>query len=125
LREPRLGFLWRRKGKYQTLRTRSFNEIFVYRGAVLGVPDTEKGRGSEERNDDGHQLSRAISLYAAARIEAQARCGRQEVVQVKMARTAADINIALADYALRYITGEKKKIDVRGPVFLTIRSETE
>jgi O-phosphoseryl-tRNA synthetase len=102
-----------------------FNEIYAYQGSILGVPDTEKW--ALVRNNGistGITYLRAVSLLAAARIEAQAHCGKGETVQVKMARTAADINLSIADYSLRYITGEKKKIDVRGPVFLTVRSET-
>jgi O-phosphoseryl-tRNA synthetase len=102
-----------------------FNEIYVYQGSVLGVPDTDKwAEVRKNGTSTGLTYLRSVSLLAAARIEAEARCARGETVQVKMARTAPDINIGIADYALRYITGEKKKIDVRGPVFLTIRSET-
>jgi O-phosphoseryl-tRNA synthetase len=101
-----------------------FNEIYVYQGSILGVPDTEKWAAVRTGGiSTGIIYLRAVSLLAAARIENQARCSRAETVQVKMARTAPDINIVIADHALRYITGEKKKVDVRGPVFLTIRSE--
>jgi O-phosphoseryl-tRNA synthetase len=101
-----------------------FNEIFVSQGSVLGVPDTEKWAEVRKNGiSTGITYLRAVSLLAAARIEAQAQCAREEIVQVKMARTAPDINIAIGDHALRYITGMKKKIDMRGPVFLTVRSE--
>ena len=43
-------------------------------------------------------------------------------VQVKMARLPGDINLKIGGYAMRYITDNNKKVDVRGPVFLTIRS---
>jgi O-phosphoseryl-tRNA synthetase len=101
-----------------------FNEIYVHQGSVLGVPDTEKWAEVRKSGiSTGITYLRAVSLLAAARIESQAGCGQGETVQVKMARTAPDINIAIEDYAVRNITGEKKKIDVRGPVFLTVRSE--
>lgn len=101
-----------------------FNEIFVYQGSILGVPDTEKWVEVRRNGISSHiTYLRTVSLLAATRIEAQARCGREETVQVKMARTAPDINISIADHALRYITDQKKKVDVRGPVFLTVRSE--
>jgi O-phosphoseryl-tRNA synthetase len=102
-----------------------FNEIYVYQGSILGVPVTDKWAEVRKNGiSTGITYLRAVSLLAAGRIEAQARCARGETIQVKMARTAPDINIAIADHALRSITGEKKKIDVRGPVFLTVRSET-
>jgi O-phosphoseryl-tRNA synthetase len=101
-----------------------FNEIFVYQGSILGVPNTDKWAEVRSKGTStGITYLRAVSLLAAVRIESQARCARETMVQIKMARTASDINIAVADYALRYITGEKKKIDMRGPVFLTVKSE--
>jgi O-phosphoseryl-tRNA synthetase len=40
-----------------------------------------------------------------------------------MAKLPSDINVRIREYAMRYITDNKKKVDVRGPVFLTVRSE--
>jgi O-phosphoseryl-tRNA synthetase len=39
---------------------------------------------------------------------------------VKIVRSGADINIKIDDVAMRYITSTKKKIDIRGPVFITV-----
>ncbi len=101
-----------------------FNEIFVFEGSVLGVPDNEKWQQvRKEGAATGISYLDAASSLAAARIEAAARCGRPETVQVKMAKLPSDINIRVAGYAMRAITDNKKKIDVRGPVFLTVRSE--
>jgi O-phosphoseryl-tRNA synthetase len=101
-----------------------FNEIFVFEGSVLGVPDNEKWQQvRKEGAATGISYLNAASSLAAARIEAAARCGRPETVQVKMAKLPSDINIRVAGYAMRAITDNKKKIDVRGPVFLTVRSE--
>jgi O-phosphoseryl-tRNA synthetase len=100
-----------------------FNEVFVHQGAVLGVPDAEKWAGvRSEGVSTGIMYLGAVSQLAAARIEAAAHCGKPVTVQVKMARTPADINLQVEEYAMRYITDTKKKIDVRGPVFLTVRS---
>ncbi|MDD1677417.1 MAG: O-phosphoserine--tRNA ligase [Methanomicrobiales archaeon] len=101
-----------------------FNEVFVQNGAILGVPDNEKWASvRREGAPTGISYLRAVSWLAASRIEHAARCGCPVTVQVKMARTPADINLNVADYAVRAITDAKKKIDVRGPVFLTVRSE--
>jgi O-phosphoseryl-tRNA synthetase len=100
-----------------------FNEIFVHKGSILGVPDTEKWR--EVRTEGvttGIRYLDAVSVLAAARIETATRCGRPEVVQVKMAKLPSDINIHVREYAMRSITDNKKKIDLRGPVFLTVRA---
>jgi O-phosphoseryl-tRNA synthetase len=100
-----------------------FNEVFVQNGAVLGVPDNEKwAQVRKEGFPTGIMYLRAVASLAAAQIEAAACRGKGTTVQVKMARTPADINLQVADYAVRFITDNKKKIDVRGPVFLTVRS---
>ncbi len=101
-----------------------FNEIFVFQGSVLGVPDIEKWKQVRlEGAPTGISYLDAASSLAAARIERAARCGKSETVQVKMAKLPSDINLRVAGYAMRAITDSKKKIDVRGPVFLTVRSE--
>ena len=101
-----------------------FNEVFVYQGSVLGVPDKEKW--AYVRNDGvttGILYVEAVAMLAAARIEDATRCGRPLTVQVKMAKLPSDINLRIEDHAMRSITDAKKKVDVRGPVFLTVRSE--
>ena len=40
-----------------------------------------------------------------------------------MAKLPSDINLRVAEHAMRSITDTKKKVDVRGPVFVTMRSE--
>jgi O-phosphoseryl-tRNA synthetase len=88
------------------------------------VPDTEKWR--EVRNQGvstGISYLSAVAFLAASRIERAAACRKPETVQVKMAKLPSDINVRIYEYAMRYITDNKKKVDVRGPVFLTVRSE--
>lgn len=101
-----------------------FNMIYSYQGSVLGVPDTEKWKDVHESGTTtGITYLDAVASLAAARIEQKARCGLSETVQVKMAKLPSDVNILVGDYAMRNITDNKKKIDLRGPVFLTVRSE--
>lgn len=99
------------------------NEIFVYQGSVLGVPDTEKWQEVRTGGvSTGITYLGAAAAMAAARIEEAARCGQGTTVQVKMAKLPSDINLQIKEFAMRSITDAKKKIDVRGPVFLTVRS---
>ena len=99
------------------------NEIFVHEGSVLGVPDTEKWQQVRtEGVPTGISYLSAVSALAAARIEEAARCGKDTMVQVKMAKLPSDINLKIDEYAMRFITDNKKKVDVRGPVFLSVRS---
>lgn len=99
------------------------NEVFVHNGSVLGVPDLPKWE--EVRRDGvstGITYLDAAANLAAARIEEAARCGEETRVQVKMAKLPSDINLRIEEYAMRYITDHNKKVDLRGPVFLTVRS---
>ncbi len=99
------------------------NEIFVHEGSVLGVPDAEKWKQVRaEGVPTGISYLSAVSALAAARIEEAARCGKATTVQVKMAKLPSDINLKIDEYAMRFITDSKKKVDVRGPVFLSVRS---
>jgi len=102
------------------------NEVFVHQGNILGVPDNEKW--AQVRKDGistGIIYLDAVAALAAARIEEAARCGKGVTVQVKMSKFPSDVNLKVADYAMRFITDKKKKIDVRGPVFVTVRSAIE
>lgn len=99
------------------------NEIFVHDGSVLGVPDAEKWKQVRtEGAPTGISYLSAVSAFAAARIEEAARCGKGTTVQVKMAKLPSDINLKIEEYAMRFVTDNKKKVDVRGPVFLSVTS---
>jgi O-phosphoseryl-tRNA synthetase len=100
------------------------NEIFVHNGSILGVPDTEKfALVRKEGISVGISFLKAVVSAAAAEVEQAARCGKGTTVQVKMARLPGDVNLKVAPFAMRYITDNNLKIDVRGPVFFTLRSE--
>jgi len=100
------------------------NEIFAYEGNILGVPDTEKWADVRTKGvPTGISYLAAASALAAAEIEQAARCGKGTIAQVKMAKLPSDINLRIEEYAMRAITNSKKKVDVRGPVFLAVKSE--
>jgi len=101
-----------------------FNEIFVQNGKVLGVPDTPKfEKVRKEGVATGISYLTSVADLAAARIEEAARCNEVTTVQVKMAKVPSEVNLRIEPWAMRYITDNNKKVDVRGPVFLTVRSE--
>lgn len=110
--------------KAKLLGPAALNEVFVYNGAILGVPDTEKF--AEVRKNGvpaGISYLFASVSRAIGEIENAARFGTGTEVQVKMARLPSDINLVIEPWAMRYITDNNLKTDVRGPIFLTIRSE--
>jgi O-phosphoseryl-tRNA synthetase len=90
---------------------------------VLGVPDVEKWKQVRtEGIPTGLSYLSAVSALAAARIEEAAHCGKGTTVQVKMAKLPSDINLKIEEYAMRFVTDNNKKVDVRGPVFLSVQS---
>ena len=99
------------------------NEIFVHDGSILGVPDAEKWKQVRaEGISTGISYLSAVAALAAARIEEAARCRKSTVIQVKMAKLPSDINLKIEEFAMRAVTDNNKKVDVRGPVFLSVRS---
>ncbi|MFA4850076.1 MAG: O-phosphoserine--tRNA ligase [Methanoregula sp.] len=99
------------------------NEIFVHEGSILGVPDVEKWKQVRtEGISTGISYLSAVAALAAARIEEAARCGKSTIVQIKMAKLPSDINLKIEEFAMRAVTDNNKKVDVRGPVFLSVRS---
>jgi O-phosphoseryl-tRNA synthetase len=102
------------------------NEIFVHNGSILGVPDAEKWKQVRtEGISTGITYLSAVAALAAARIEEAARCRKSTVVQVKMAKLPSDINLKIDDFAMRAVTDNNKKVDVRGPVFLSVRAAVQ
>ncbi|MHC1577662.1 MAG: O-phosphoserine--tRNA ligase, partial [Candidatus Methanospirareceae archaeon] len=64
----------------------------------------------------------AFAALAARKIELWAERGEEKncEVKVKMVRSGADVNIKIDDLAVRFVTSWKKKVDLRGPVFVTV-----
>jgi len=50
--------------------------------------------------------------------------GRGSETRARIVRGPADINIKIHPALERYITSYKHKMDLRGPVFTTVKSET-
>lgn len=107
-----------------------FNEIVVFQGNVVGVPpegwkDSDFLKSVREKGvHSGIDFMHAFAALAAREIEEGAKGGKKSVeVQVKNVKMPSDINLKVEDAAKRYITANKKKIDVRGPFFTTVTAE--
>ncbi len=107
-----------------------FNEVFVYDGNIIGLPPSGWERDkflSEVRNkgvSTGIRYIDAFAALAAHEIE-QATKEKKRVVKVRVrnVKLSSDINLTLDGVAQRYITSNKKRIDIRGPVFTTVAAE--
>jgi len=96
------------------------NEVYVYKGDVLGIPlNNPKFKEVQEKGIHvGIRYIDAIANAAARNIEE----GVHETT-VKMSRAPGDVNVLIDPVGLRYIQGKKHRVDFRGPVFTTIKTE--
>ncbi|WP_290598205.1 MULTISPECIES: O-phosphoserine--tRNA ligase [unclassified Archaeoglobus] len=103
------------------------NEVVVYNGDIYGIPRTRRWRSYfEEGVTTGIRYIDAISYLSARKIEEAAFAGDKEVmVKVRVVENLSDINLYIQDNLRRYILWKRGKIDVRGPVFVTVKAEVD
>jgi len=123
-------FIYEHEKEARLLGAAAKNLIYVYDGNVVGIPpkgmDDIKivSEAREKGVSTGIRYIDSIASLAAAKIEEAVRMRRKKVnVRVRLARRPSDINIKISEPARRYITSQKKRIEVSGPVFVGIRAE--
>lgn len=100
----------------------AMNEVMVHDGNVMGVPRTERwDTVLREGVPAGFRFIDAFAAEAAHEIENAARCGSDCETRVRGVKVPSEINIEIKPHANRWITSNNKKIDIRGPVFTTVR----
>ncbi|GBE55346.1 O-phosphoseryl-tRNA synthetase [archaeon BMS3Bbin15] len=91
------------------------NKIFVKEGNILGSAEHPEHAFSTDIS-----YLRACSLAISAKAEKLVETEETEKkLRFGMVKGLGDINLKLDEVARRYITTYEKKIDVRGPLFLT------
>jgi O-phosphoseryl-tRNA synthetase len=107
-----------------------FNKVYVYDGNVVGVPlkgwekDEFLGKVRKQGVSAGVSYMEAFAAFAAQEIEQAAQRGEREVkIRVRTVKSPNDINLSIDEAAQLYITANKKRIDIRGPVFTTVVAE--
>lgn len=101
------------------------NEIVVYQGSVYGLPKTDKWKSYFDHGfSTGLRYIDSFAYLAAKRIE-EATFRGDEVfeIKVRVVESLSDINLKMQDNVRKYIISKGGKIDVRGPMFVTIRAE--
>jgi len=109
----------------------ALNNIYVYDGNVLGIPEeglenTEIVRKAREKGvSTGIRYLDAIAALAVAAIEKKINGGEigEVNVRVKIAKLPSDVNIRVEDAAVSCITSKNKRITVKGPVFVGIKAK--
>lgn len=108
----------------------AWNEIYVYQGNIVGVPT------QGEVNDDlslealqngvktGISYMDGVAAQAAYLMEEMAVSGSESIeLRTTIAKAPSDINLTLEKIALSFITSKQKVIDIRGPIFCTIKGK--
>lgn len=102
------------------------NEILAYKGDLLGLPKIEKWKDAFEKGvSTGIRFIDAFAYLAAHDIEVSAAKGEDCETRIRIVKVPGEVNIAIHPVANRHITGNNKKIDMRGPVFTTVRMHIE
>lgn len=106
------------------------NRIYVYDGNILGIPacGMERLEYVVKAREKGIATAigylEGVASLAAAKVEGAAKTGGKSVeVRVKNAKSPADVNIKVGEVARRYVTSKRKKIEVKGPVFMGVRAD--
>jgi len=123
-------YLYQRDVGVRLLGAATENHVFVHDGNILGIPlkgmdDVDIVRDAREKGfSTGIRYIDGISSLAAAMIEEAVENGQDKTnLRIRMAKRPRDINIRISDIARRYVTNQKKKIDISGPLFIGIRAE--
>lgn len=100
------------------------NEIVVHKQNVMGIPRTSRWEEAfQEGVPTGIRYIDAFAEAAAYEVEAATQANKDSETRVRIVRTPAEINIKIDSALDRYITSHKHKMDLRGPVFTTVRSQ--
>ena len=105
----------------------ALNDVYVHEGGVYGLPkDTSKLKHDVSNVLKGGikleiNFLDAIANYFAAEVESQVKEGKREgFIQIKMAKSASDVNILVEDDARRFILSKNRQISIKGPVFTAV-----
>ncbi len=102
----------------------AMNEIVVFKQNVMGIPRTSRWEEAfSEGVTTGIRYIDSFAALAAYEVEAATMAAKDSETRARIVRSPADINIKIHPALERYITSYKHKMDLRGPVFTTVRSK--
>ncbi|ABR55462.1 O-phosphoseryl-tRNA(Cys) synthetase [Methanococcus vannielii SB] len=112
------------------------NEIYVYDGNIIGIPETFEGvkeefkefleKGKVEGVTTGIRYIDALCFKITSKVEEAFVSNTSEFkLKVPIVRSLSDINLKIEEIALKQIMSKNKVIDVRGPVFLNVEVKIE
>lgn len=102
----------------------AMNEIISYKNDILGLPRTSRWDEAFKNGvSTGIRYIDAFAARSAKEIEEAAKNGTGSETRARIIKVPSEINIKIDPIVQRYITGIQKKIDIRGPVFTTVKME--
>ena len=102
----------------------ALNEIVVHKQNIMGIPRTSRWEEAfSEGVTTGIRYIDSFAALAAYEIEVAAMAGKESETRARIVRSPGDINIKIHPALERYITSYKHKMDLRGPVFTTVKSQ--
>jgi len=100
------------------------NEVVVHKENIMGIPHTSRWEEAfNEGVTTGIRYIDAFANQAAAEAESAALAGQGSESRVRIVKSPGEINLRIEPALERFITSYKHKIDLRGPVFTTVRSQ--
>lgn len=118
--------LFEKESDTKLLGPAALNDVYVYNGGIYGVPPGGFKEKTKEIMEKGIKTDitylRAMADYFAAGVEDAVKAGKPYSYQFKMAKSAPDINIKIADHALQFIQSKNKELMLKGPLFTEIEA---
>ena len=110
------------------------NEIYVFDGNILGVPESFEGVKEEyikllkDAKEHGVPTNikyiDSLCFKITSKIEEALISNTKELkIRIPIVRSLSDVNLKIDELALKQIMGNNKIIDIRGPVFLNAKVE--
>jgi len=108
----------------------ALNEVIVYDGNVMALPPSAGAfqndlvkNALEKGVKTGISFRDAIGAFVAS--EAEAMTEFHKIIQFKNVKSGQDINISVHPLVQRYVTAHKKRLSLKGPVFVSVEIQKE
>jgi O-phosphoseryl-tRNA synthetase len=102
----------------------AMNEIVVFKQNIMGIPHTSRWEEAfSEGVTTGIRYIDAFAQGAAYEAETASMAGKESETRARIIRSPGDINVKIHPALERYITSYKHKMDLRGPMFTTVKSQ--
>ncbi|MEJ2250243.1 MAG: O-phosphoserine--tRNA ligase [Candidatus Lokiarchaeota archaeon] len=112
-------YLWESDDGVNLLGPAALNKIWVREGNILGLPPNEI---LDEGIYTGKTYLEGIASEMAYNIEILLDQNKEYFeYRVKMCYRASEVNVEIDNIILEYIHSQQKKVDIRGPVFVSLK----